>query len=88
VDIGYWIGPTDHEWQEFKDTLSNHGLLKWDVSEPSYSVDYLDLTIILKNGRITTKTYQKAMNLYLYIPPHSAHPPGMIKGMVYGLLRR
>lgn len=85
---GIWIGPTDHEWQEFKDTLSNHGLLKWDVSEPSYTVDYLDLTIILKNGRITTKTYQKAMNLYLYIPPHSAHPPGMIKGMVYGLLRR
>ena len=85
---GIWIGPTDHEWQEFKDTLSNHGLLKWDVSEPSYSVDYLDLTIILKNGCITTKTYQKAMNLYLYIPPHSAHPPGMIKGMVYGLLRR
>ena len=28
------------------------------------------------------------MNLCLYIPPHSAHPPGMIKGTVYGLLRR
>ena len=43
---------------------------------------------MLNNGRITTKTYQKAMNLYLYIPSHSAHPPGMIKGMVYGLLHR
>ena len=28
------------------------------------------------------------MNLYLYIPPASAHPAGCIKGTVYGLIRR
>ena len=27
------------------------------------------------------------MNLFLYIPPHSAHPPGMIKSLIFGLLR-
>jgi hypothetical protein len=30
----------------------------------------------------------KKMNLYLYIPPASAHPAGCIKGTVYGLTRR
>ncbi len=58
-----------------------------EFEEPSHEVTYLDLTITLKRGRISTKTYQKPMNLYLYIPPHSAHPPGMIKDAVYSLLR-
>ena len=35
-----------------------------------------------------TRTYQKPINLYQYITPNSAHPPGMIKGVVHGLLRR
>jgi hypothetical protein len=38
--------------------------------------------------RITTKTYQKPMNLFLYIPPHSAHPAGVLKSIIYGNLRR
>ena len=26
------------------------------------------------------------MNLYLYIPSHSAHPPGLLKSLIYGLV--
>ena len=37
--------------------------------------------------KIVRRTFQKALNLYLYIPQHSAHPPGMIKGVVFGLLQ-
>lgn len=28
--------------------------------------------------------YEKKINLYLYIPPNSAHPPGVITGLVFG----
>jgi hypothetical protein len=28
------------------------------------------------------------MNLYLYLPPNSAHPPGVLRSTVYGCLRR
>jgi hypothetical protein len=48
----------------------------------------LDLTITINSEyRIQTKTYQK-MNLYQYIPPTSAHPPKMKKGIVCGLIRQ
>ena len=38
-------------------------------------------------GDITTKTYQKPTNLFLYISPHSSHPPGITTSLVFGLLR-
>ena len=34
------------------------------------------------------KTHQKPLNLYLYIPPHSAHPPGVLRSLIHGLIRK
>ena len=43
------------------------GLLEWETSELSTSVDFLDLTISIGDDRrIQFQTYQKPMNLYLY----------------------
>ena len=49
------------------------------------TVDFHDLTIKLENGSIILRTYcyQKPINLYQYVTPNSAHPPWMIKGVVY-----
>jgi hypothetical protein len=87
--IGVWIDTDPDQWQNFKSDMNNFGALTWKVEELSRSVNFLDLTIAIgEDRRIVTKTYEKPMNLYLYIPPASAHPPGVLKSIVYGNLRR
>lgn len=61
------------------------------VNERSQEVNFLDLTIKINDAnRIETRTYQKQMNLYLYLYLHhaSAHPLGVLKGMVYGCMQQ
>ena len=67
--------------------FNDYGILEWECPKPKTSVDFLDLTLTIEGNRIVTKTYQKPENPYLYIPPHSAHPAGMINGIIYSLLR-
>jgi len=45
-------------------------------------------TLILEGTTISTSTYPKDLNLYLYLPPRSAHPPSCLKGLIAGQLRR
>jgi hypothetical protein len=91
--IGIWI-PTNQQddnnrWNSYIHDLNLYGSLKWDVSERSKQVDYLDLTISINNtGRITTTLFEKVHNLYLYLPPHSNHPKGMLRGLIFGSLFR
>ena len=87
VLVGGDDGFTNDEWTEFKKDIDDFGILRWNVDEPSKSVDFLDLTVEIENGSFVTRTYQKPINLYQYITPNSAHPPWMIKGMVMSMLR-
>jgi hypothetical protein len=48
----------------------------------------LDLTITLDQASVTFSTFQKPLNLYLYIPPLSAHPSTCLKGLIKGELYR
>ena len=48
----------------------------------------MDLTLSLVDGKVESKTFQKKMNLFLYLPATSAHPQGCIKGTIYGLIGR
>ena len=46
------------------------------------------MTIAIREDRIITSLYEKSTNLYLYIHPHSAHPPGVLTGLVSGIILR
>jgi hypothetical protein len=48
----------------------------------------LNLEIDPKTRKITSSTYQKPLNLHLYLPRSSAHPPSVLKGLIYGSIRR
>ena len=89
--FGIWLPPDTNEtetWNNFKKELNNWGTLEWVIEEPSKETIFLDLTLNLQNSRIYTRTYQKEMNLYLYIPAHSAHPPSCLKGLISGEMFR
>lgn len=76
------------EWTQFKSDFNALSSLEWDFTPLSLSINFLDLTIEIVDGHIRTRLYEKALNLYLYLPPHSAHPPGMIRGLVHGMVTR
>ena len=87
--LGIFIGDTQ-QWQRLKSDLNDFDTLRWTASNLSTTAVILDLTVTLDplSGTIATAMYQKPMNLFLYIPPHSAHPPGVLRSTVFGNLRR
>ncbi len=85
---GIWIG-TNLRYAQFQYDTDNFGSLRWDFEPLSTSVNFLDLTITIgPSQQIQTRTFQKACNLYQYLPPHSAHSPQIMKGVTYSLLRQ
>ena len=75
-------------WEEFKADLS-FGKLTWETDNLTKNIDFLDLSFyISRKGTLTTKTYQKPLNLYLYLPPHSAHSEKLFKSIIYSTIRR
>ena len=86
--LAVWVDNTDSssQFDTFKQRLNQVSNLTWNTENLSTSVNFLDLTLTIDNGMISTKTFQKAMNLFLYIPRHSMHPKGLSEGMIYGLL--
>lgn len=62
--------------------------LKFTHEQSLTKAPFLDLWIIKTENGLQTKTHQKALNLYLYLPAASAHPPGVLKGLIYGLVKK
>ena len=91
--FGIWLSHPDpkedeRQWTVFKTAMNGQRGLEWEFSELSDTVNFMDLTISIVGNRIETTLYEKPLNLHLYIPPHSAHPPGLLPGIVHGTLFR
>ncbi len=91
--IGIWRPhpcPKQNEilWHKFQQRMQEWHGLQWEFTTPSTSCTFMDMTIAINNNTATTTIFEKAQNLYLYIPPTSAHPPGMIHGLIYGNILR
>ena len=84
-----WRDTTTTTWKDLAKDLPQ-GILKWIVQKPECTVNFLDITVTIdaRSGKISTESYQKPMNLHLYLPASSAHPPGSLKGLIVGILRR
>jgi len=83
-----WTG-SEKEFNDFLHDLNSYTQLKWTSSGLTSSVNFLDITITIEeNRKISTKTFQKPTNLHLYIPPSSAHPPGVLRSLIFGNLQR
>jgi hypothetical protein len=91
--IGIWLTDPDPSmdecfWQDFIRMMNEDSGLVWIVNKRSMAVDFMDLSIRIEGQKIHTTLYQKALNLFLYLPPHSAHPPGVLTGLVLGMIHR
>jgi hypothetical protein len=65
--FGIWVHHeplANSSWDSFKSSLNNWGNLKWKIEEPTTKKKFLDLEIQIEGSTLTTKTYQKDMNLY------------------------
>ena len=90
--FGIWLHNEDpvidaQSWQEFQEATS-YGNLRWEFSSLTNRADYLDLSLKIHNNKIVTSLYEKPMNLHLYLPAHSAHPPGVLKSLVQSMIWR
>ena len=79
----------DHcKWTAFTLLMQDYYRLKWIFEERSKTVNFMVMTISIHEYRIVTSLYEKSMNLYFYILPHSAHPPLLLTGLVSGNILR
>jgi hypothetical protein len=88
--IGVWIDDPNEPlaWTSFLRSLNNWGTLRWTCDGHQDALVFLDLKISIDAKRnLFFKSYQKPMNLYLYIPPTSAHPSKMLHSLIFGRLR-
>ena len=91
--FGIWVPVSDpsddaKQWAAFKnDANAYHGMI-WEFIERTDVMNFMDLTITIRAGIISTTLFEKLLNVHGYIPPHSAHAPGVLNGLISGCTDR
>lgn len=87
IDDGFMIWKDNgnpYSFRKYIAMLTRESGLKFTFEEATSEAVILDLVVFWDEKTYLTRTYQKDLNLYLYVPKRSAHPPGIIKSIVYG----
>ncbi|KAL7485665.1 hypothetical protein ACHAW6_011260 [Cyclotella cf. meneghiniana] len=75
-------------WASFQNTMQGWYGLEWEFSNLTNTCNFMDLSLSIVNQKIHSTLYEKKQNLYLYIPPNSSHPTGMLSGLIHGNVTR
>ena len=59
------------------------GVIKFKWNFSTTSIEFLDLRIMIENGKLVTDLYVKPSNLQLYLDYNSNHPQHCKDGIVY-----
>jgi hypothetical protein len=91
--LGIWLCDPDpaineEMWAAFQADMNQWYGLEWTCTTPARSCNFMDLTISIEDGRLTTTLFEKEQNLHLYLPPTSSHPKGCGIGLVFGHVLR
>ena len=83
-DDGFTIIPDESYVDRFEQHLQalHPPTIRWTVSHGK-TANYLDVSLELKDGRITTDVFSK--HCHSYLPPTSCHSPGVFKGLIRGV---
>ena len=86
--IGIWVPVSNQDdnmkWDEFKKDTNSYYDLKWKFEERTNTINFMDLTITIQDGEISTTLFEKLLNIHGYITPNSAHAPGVLPGLISG----
>ena len=64
--------------QNFSESQKMGSTIKFTVSQSTDEVNFLDVRVILKDGKLTTSVYSKPTDSHLYLSQQSNHPRHMI----------
>ena len=82
--LGIWIPHPNPKinaqlWEELTTSMNNYPGLTWEFNAPTDKVDFMDLPISIKNGKISTSLFEKTTEpASLYTPalcPSPGTPP-------------